>query len=74
MLFEEMTEVTLIVEACRRRDVGDRVVSFGQLARGPIEAEATDVLAHRRSIVFLKRAREVCWMDSYEIRDFDQTN
>ena len=71
MLLEQMTKMALVIETGRSSDLCDRVFRFGQLARGPIEAQPAKVFAHCCPVVFLEAAREMCWMHSHNVRDFD---
>ena len=72
MLLEQMTEMTLVIEAGGGGDLCDRVFGFGQLACGPVESEPSQILADCRLVMFLETACEVCRMHADSVRDLDQ--
>jgi len=72
VLLEHVAEMTLVVEARRQSNVGDRVVSFRQLARRPVETKPANILAYGCSIMFFEGASEVRRVHAYGICDLDE--
>ena len=72
MLLEQVTEMALIIKAGSRRNLGDRVFRFRQLARGPVEAKGAQIFAHCCPVVFFESARQMCRMNADYVRDLDE--
>src|SRR5712691_6099242 len=71
---EHAREVALIGEAHVRGDVGDRLLRYGQLARGEVDAQPAEVFADGAAVPPAEYAIEVRRMDASEASQVVEAN